>query len=259
MGGLNSKHTYYLAILDEYTGFPELPLPELQPEPKPIPGDWAPSFWCGKLLYPVLESLKVLSSTTCQTLLRFQNIILTTDSIECRHPMVSDNISELSLACLLRGYVAAKNVTVSIYPEHVNPPEWSQILKAFEVWRCKSIKFLNMDQDNSIITDQQTKQTQQVITGSTPVDEDYEIIIEVFNVLIQLNDYFRGYGSRDALGGFHDWPDVEAAVLEGDGQKFKRYTRDVLEGALVGSDEPDMAVIMKLMKKLEGWSPPRQR
>lgn len=160
------KENYYLSILDECTGFPTQPgQHSLESIPRkyrlyPLNG--------GTYSLPSQFGLRQISSNTYKMLLRFQNLRVEVDINHSHAAFYGDNMYLFSLAYLLRDYMSARKVTVSLRPLSIDTPEWPLQIKCFELWRCSSITFVNAS-TKSIMTDRQTRMTQQTISGPTPV------------------------------------------------------------------------------------------
>lgn len=222
--GSDSNHAY-LTVLDSYIGIPEWPLHASQASLGEGSYQWSRlDLWAQHE-----PTLKPLSSATCKTLLRFSNILVEVYVDE-------DNMSLFSLTYLLQDYMATKNVTVALWPGDTNDPEWYWVLKCFEVWRCKSIKFLDLTQDALLlvdpIKDPKTEATQQIITGTTPVVDLLHIAADVHNALCQVDNYFRGVGLMNYPPQFPQVDEIWYSIIEQDAQRFKKCAKVVLAAAL---------------------------
>lgn len=223
----------YLTILDEYMIFPGEPwLPPRGDLESLLTVDSQP-MW---LLWAVSDTtaMRPLTGTTCNTLGRFKNILVSIHSMAAAPGSISynDRTMNMDILCLiyvLRDHVADKNISVSFYFPPPGTYELQYQLRAFEVWRCASITFRNLCAGNIVMTDSDTKETQLVITKGISMNGKPDYMIEVYDVLVSLIYYERRKNGTHRLPESETrWQDVQTVLQGLDGGAFENVAQKML-------------------------------
>lgn len=226
--GLYTRQACFITTLDECTRFLERPYDSSLDS---LPGrTWLSRFLKGRPRNQLQYDPGQLSNVTAQMLLRFQKIRVTIDIDHAEASGTGQNMYLYALAYILRKYVAAKDVEVSMDLTNGDISKKVLQLKCFELWRCKSIRFWDTF-TKSIVSDHAIRMTQQVIRSPAPV-QDLELVLSIYKELAPQREHFLRNGLPDYFERSRWWNLAKEAMIKQNEQEFRSHMVNLLEGIL---------------------------